>query len=157
MSQNMHIVSNTRPPRLLDEDLHDVHRRRPRISEAVASSSIVVSTAAHEFFGISIVEALYLGCIPVLPRELSYPEILPEKFHSSCLYRDFGELREMLEGFLRERPEGLAEEDSRNRPIERGFGAAVCGTMPGDPDHSAGDHGYRTPLRGCTCRCRATD
>ena len=77
---------------------------------AVASSSIVVSTAAHEFFGISIVEALYLGCIPVLPRELSYPEILPEKFHSSCLYRDFGELREMLEGFLRERPEGMAEE-----------------------------------------------
>ena len=77
---------------------------------AVASSSIVVSTAAHEFFGISIVEALYLGCIPVLPRDLSYPEILPEKFHSSCLYRDFGELGEMLEGFLRERPEGMAEE-----------------------------------------------
>ena len=77
---------------------------------AVAGADIVVSTTAHEFFGISIVEALYLGCIPVLPYDLSYPEILPEKHHSRCLYRDFDQLIAMLSAFLEDRPAGLAEE-----------------------------------------------
>src|SRR5439155_6174009 len=31
-------------------------------------SDIVVSTAIQEFFGISVIEALYCGCVAVLPR-----------------------------------------------------------------------------------------
>ena len=77
---------------------------------AVAGSSVVVSTAAHEFFGISVVEAIYLGCLPVLPRALSYPEILPERFHAACLYNDPAELPGMLVSFLREPPADLAGE-----------------------------------------------
>ena len=37
----------------------------------------VLSTAAHEFFGIAVAEALFAGCLPWLPRRLSYPELLP--------------------------------------------------------------------------------
>ena len=59
---------------------------------AVAGSRVVVSTAAHEFFGISVVEAMYLGCMPVLPHDLSYPEILPKEFHERCLYSDPAQL-----------------------------------------------------------------
>jgi glycosyltransferase involved in cell wall biosynthesis len=47
---------------------------------------IVVSTAIQENFGISIVEAVAHGCRPVLPNRLSYPEILPDEYHSACLY-----------------------------------------------------------------------
>ncbi|MBL0712534.1 MAG: DUF3524 domain-containing protein, partial [Desulfosarcina sp.] len=36
---------------------------------------IVISTARQENFGISIVEAVRQGCLPLLPRRLSYPEI----------------------------------------------------------------------------------
>ncbi len=43
---------------------------------ALAESDIAVSTAAHEFFGIGILEAVAAGCLPLLPRRLSYPEIL---------------------------------------------------------------------------------
>ena len=37
---------------------------------------MIVSTADHEFFGISVVEAISAGASPLLPERLSYPEIL---------------------------------------------------------------------------------
>ena len=40
------------------------------------SADIYVSTAAHEFFGIAAVEAIAAGCYPLLPRRLSYPELV---------------------------------------------------------------------------------
>jgi glycosyltransferase involved in cell wall biosynthesis len=41
-------------------------------------ADVIVSTAIHEFFGISVVEAIAAGVYPVLPRRLSYPELLGE-------------------------------------------------------------------------------
>ena len=43
---------------------------------ALSEADIVVSTARHEFFGISVVEAIAAGAYPLLPRRLAYPEIL---------------------------------------------------------------------------------
>jgi glycosyltransferase involved in cell wall biosynthesis len=63
-------------------------------------SDIVVSTAEQENFGMAIVEAIRMGCRPLLPRRLSYPEIVPETYHAACLYRDpddlVGKLSELL-------------------------------------------------------------
>ena len=41
---------------------------------------IAVSTARHEFFGISMIEAVRAGCRPLVPERLSYPELFPEEF-----------------------------------------------------------------------------
>ena len=54
--------------------------------------SMVVSTAIQENFGMSMVEAMACGCLPLLPDRLSYPEILPGRFHDLFLYRNQKEL-----------------------------------------------------------------
>jgi glycosyltransferase involved in cell wall biosynthesis len=65
------------------------------------SADIVLSTAIHEFFGVSVVEAIYCGARPVLPRRLSYPELLPEACREQCLYDDFEGLLARLRWALR--------------------------------------------------------
>lgn len=51
-------------------------------------ADIVVSTADHEFFGISVLEAAQAGAFPLLPDRLSYPELVPAGLHAACLYAD---------------------------------------------------------------------
>ncbi|HEV8199769.1 MAG TPA: DUF3524 domain-containing protein [Candidatus Polarisedimenticolia bacterium] len=61
---------------------------------------IVVSTADQENFGMAVVEAIASGCLPLLPRRLAYPEVLPEEFHAACLYSDAADLSARLEALL---------------------------------------------------------
>jgi glycosyltransferase involved in cell wall biosynthesis len=61
---------------------------------------IVISTADQENFGISVVEAVRHGCFPLLPRKLSYPELIPPEFHEDVLYSDLDELVEKLHRLL---------------------------------------------------------
>jgi glycosyltransferase involved in cell wall biosynthesis len=44
--------------------------------KALQQTDIFVSTASHEFFGISVVEAIAAGAMPLVPRRLAYPEVL---------------------------------------------------------------------------------
>ncbi len=57
---------------------------------------VIVSTALQENFGFSVVEAVHRGCLPLLPRRLSYPEIIPDRFHDLCLYADQADLTDRL-------------------------------------------------------------
>ncbi|MDW8148188.1 MAG: DUF3524 domain-containing protein [Roseiflexaceae bacterium] len=59
-------------------------------------ADIVVSTAIQEFFGIAVVEAIFCGCVPLLPRRLSYPELIPSHLHPFCLYDDDSQLADRL-------------------------------------------------------------
>ena len=54
-------------------------------------SDYVVSTAHQEFFGGAVAEAVYCGCVPILPNRLNYPHLLPTEAHTACLYRDKGQ------------------------------------------------------------------
>jgi glycosyltransferase involved in cell wall biosynthesis len=46
--------------------------------DCLLAADIVVSTALHEFFGLSVVEAMAAGAYPLLPQRLSYPELLQD-------------------------------------------------------------------------------
>ncbi|MEM9467787.1 MAG: DUF3524 domain-containing protein [Actinomycetota bacterium] len=77
-------------------------------------ADIVVSAAKGENFGIAVVEAIAAGAWPVLPRGLSYPEIIPTVHHDDCLYGP-GELGTRLAATVRavedgaSAPDGLAD------------------------------------------------
>jgi glycosyltransferase involved in cell wall biosynthesis len=53
---------------------------------------LVISTSNQDFFGISVVEAIYCGCWPVLPERLNYPALVPQAWHPQTLYRDLAAL-----------------------------------------------------------------
>jgi glycosyltransferase involved in cell wall biosynthesis len=77
-------------------------------------ADVVVSTSLHEFFGVAILEAIHCGCHPVLPRRLTYPELIPERLHTPLLhapvlYESEDELFAILRSLL----------DGRDQPLPR--------------------------------------
>ncbi|MFQ5354821.1 MAG: DUF3524 domain-containing protein [Thermodesulfobacteriota bacterium] len=77
-------------------------------------ADILPVTSRHDFFGCSVVEAIYSGCFPILPRALAYPEHLQygegdmekmgggeaDEFRDRCFYDDFEGLVDSLEWSL---------------------------------------------------------
>lgn len=70
---------------------------RETYRQLLKSADIVVSTAFHEFFGISVIEAVRAGCFPILPQRLSYPELFDKKDY---FYKE-GKLDRTLENLIR--------------------------------------------------------
>jgi len=60
--------------------------------------TIVVSTAIHEFFGMSVLEAVRSGCMPLVPDRLAYRELFPKKYRYAG-----GQLTEKLAEIIRTR------------------------------------------------------
>ncbi len=67
---------------------HIGHLNQTEYQQLLATSDVVVSTALQEFFGISMIEAVVAGAVPLLPKRLAYPEIIPEQYHHAVLYHD---------------------------------------------------------------------
>jgi glycosyltransferase involved in cell wall biosynthesis len=49
---------------------------RREYEDALLEADVIVSTANHEFFGLSVLEAIAAGVYPLVPKRLCYPEIL---------------------------------------------------------------------------------
>jgi glycosyltransferase involved in cell wall biosynthesis len=77
---------------------------RERYLSWLRRGGIVISTAEQENFGISVVEAVRHGCFPLLPRKLSYPELIPQELHDDVLFGDREELVRKLSRLLANLP-----------------------------------------------------
>lgn len=86
-----------------------LHSRKAYL-EALRAADITVSSARHEFFGLSTLEALRCGLLPVLPDALAYPELLPEGARvRPCLYPEGGLAPALAEAIARVRSGADAE------------------------------------------------
>jgi len=65
-------------------------------------ADILPVTSRQEFFGASVVQALYCGCAALLPDRLAYPEHVPAAEAARWLYRDAECLAERLRMLLAE-------------------------------------------------------
>lgn len=88
-------------------------------------ADLVVSTAIHEFYGVTLLEAISCGCHPLLPNRLTYPELIPEQWHqpllhAPVLYKNEDELFEIMVRLLKgeERPLPKATLKSIAEPLD---------------------------------------
>lgn len=65
-------------------------------------ADIAVSTAAHENFGYAMAEAMAAGAVPLAPRRLAYPELIPRALHGDLLYDTDRALADRLAAWLAE-------------------------------------------------------
>jgi glycosyltransferase involved in cell wall biosynthesis len=63
-------------------------------------ADILPVTSNHDFFGASTVQAIYCGCVPLLPGRLAFPEHLPEESRNSFIYRDQRDLVDRLRDLI---------------------------------------------------------
>jgi len=73
-------------------------------------ADILPVTSLQDFFGGSVIQALYCNCYPLFPERLSYPEHIPDAFHSLFFYSDFDDLASRLQDLL-ENIHGVRQEN----------------------------------------------
>lgn len=62
-------------------------------------SDILPVTCHQDFFGGSVVEAMYMNVKPLLPHRLAYPEHIPSQLHGTFFYNE-GELTDKLQRWI---------------------------------------------------------
>ena len=60
----------------------------PEYAKWLWKADILPVTSNQDFFGGSIVEAVYCNCFPILPKRLAYPEHLPAEMHGQHFYEN---------------------------------------------------------------------
>jgi len=63
-------------------------------------ADILPVTSNQDFFGGSVVEAMYCNTLPILPNKLAYPEHIPQELHKRFLYNGDTQRLEKIEGVL---------------------------------------------------------
>lgn len=105
---------------LSDHIVHVGYAEPAGYGQLLWSADLVISTALHEFFGISILEAIACETFPILPNRLSYPELIPNAYHNRCLYENDEALHEMLRWAL-QHPEEASKAGKELSLAAQGF------------------------------------
>lgn len=97
-------------PAIFDEaqkrlESHIIHwgyvESREEYIRLLCQCDILPVTCYQDFFGGSVVEAMYCNVKPLLPNRLAYPEHVPEFLHHSFFYED-GELVDKLQRWIKD-------------------------------------------------------
>lgn len=72
---------------------------REQYCELLSKCDFLPVTSHHEFFGISVLEAVSAGVIPILPERLTYPELFPKTEFGKIFYAN-NKLAEFVEKLI---------------------------------------------------------
>ncbi len=56
------------------------HQPAKHYRQVLHRAHVVVSTALHDFQGLSMLEAIQRGCVPVAPDRMAYPDYVPDQW-----------------------------------------------------------------------------
>lgn len=87
---------------LADRIVHVGHADLPAYRRLLWQAAVTISTAHHEFFGISILEAIACHTFPIVPQRLSYPELIGTAEYGRCFYSSEAELDTALRWALQQ-------------------------------------------------------
>ncbi|MEE8496958.1 MAG: DUF3524 domain-containing protein [Acidimicrobiia bacterium] len=79
----------------------DDYLDRNQYLDVLGRSTVIMSTALQEFFGVSVVEGMAAGAFPILPDRLVYPERIPDEFADRMLYQSEDGAVELLGAALK--------------------------------------------------------
>jgi glycosyltransferase involved in cell wall biosynthesis len=79
-------------------------KNRQEYAELLHTADILPVTSQQDFFGGSIVEAIYCECFPLLPDRLAYPEHIPKTFKDRHIYPGDQDFYEALKKIILEKP-----------------------------------------------------
>lgn len=83
---------------------HIVHwgytQSREEYAHWLHKADILPVTSHQDFFGGSVVEAMYCDTVPLLPKRLAYPEHIPEDLHPTFFYEDIQDLEKRLQKLI---------------------------------------------------------
>jgi glycosyltransferase involved in cell wall biosynthesis len=82
---------------------------RDQYISLLKNSDILPVTSNHEFFGISVVEAISSGVIPLLPKRLSYPEHLDPDKYPEVFYESDSEYYLKLKALIKSWPRSTVQ------------------------------------------------
>lgn len=87
--------------RLSERIIHSGYTEsRDEYARWLRRSDVIPVTSHHDFFGASVIEAMYCRCVPILPRRLAYPELIPDELHERGFYNDKDDLTGRLDKLL---------------------------------------------------------
>jgi glycosyltransferase involved in cell wall biosynthesis len=71
---------------------------RQEYVNSLHEADVIVSTANHEFFGLSVLEAVSAGVYPLVPNRLSYPEIFnPGRYEDAVQFFYDGTVEDLVQ------------------------------------------------------------
>lgn len=86
--------------------------------QALSEADVVVSTAIHEFQGLSVLNGMAHGCMPIVPDRLAYVETVPKQWrYESFLEEPLREAGALVDCLLR------ATKSLPNKSVVQGFAA----------------------------------
>lgn len=60
-------------------------------------ADIALTTSYQDFFGVSVIEGIWSGAIPILPKRLAYPEHIPDGLHYPYFFHSLNQAVDLIQ------------------------------------------------------------